>query len=83
MVFYLHPWELDRGQPDVPGMSLAARLRHSGGTRTAELRLRRFLEEWGRKLTFMRMSDALTDGRQIRRYACDELSWGAVNRMSH
>lgn len=66
LVFYLHPWELDCGQPDVPGMSLATRLRHSGGTRTAELRLRRFLEEWGPKLTFMRMSDAVTDGRGIR-----------------
>jgi len=29
----LHPWELDEGQPDLPGASLGHRFAHSAGLR--------------------------------------------------
>jgi polysaccharide deacetylase family protein (PEP-CTERM system associated) len=30
-MFYLHPWEVDEGQPVLPGLSGVTRLRHYGG----------------------------------------------------
>ena len=45
-IFYLHPWEIDPGQPRVPGTSLKTRLRHYVNLRRAEPRLRRLLGEF-------------------------------------
>jgi polysaccharide deacetylase family protein (PEP-CTERM system associated) len=45
-VFYFHPWEIDPGQPRVPGTSLKTRLRHYVNLRRAEPRLRRLLGEF-------------------------------------
>ncbi len=49
-IFYLHPWELDPGQPRPPGLDLRTRLRHYGGLRGVEGRLRRLLQQvpWDR-----------------------------------
>ena len=43
---YLHPWELDPDQPRVEGASWLTRLRHYGGLRNTEPRLRRLLSEF-------------------------------------
>jgi len=49
-VFYLHPWELDPGQPRVAGTSLKTRVRHYLNLHRTESRLRRLLGDfkWGR-----------------------------------
>lgn len=49
-VFYLHPWELDPDQPRPPGLDRRTRLRHYGGLRRVEGRLRRLLRQarWDR-----------------------------------
>jgi polysaccharide deacetylase family protein (PEP-CTERM system associated) len=45
-IFYFHPWEIDPGQPRVPGTSLKTRFRHYVNLRRAEPRLRRLLGEF-------------------------------------
>ena len=45
-VFYIHPWEIDPGQPRVEGLSRLARLRHYAGLENAEARLRDLLTEF-------------------------------------
>ena len=45
-VFYTHPWEIDPGQPRVPGAGLRARLRHYTGLRATERRLARLLHDF-------------------------------------
>jgi polysaccharide deacetylase family protein (PEP-CTERM system associated) len=49
-IFYLHPWEIDPGQPRQNNASLKSRLRHYTNLGTTEVRLRRLLGEfrWGR-----------------------------------
>ena len=44
-VFYVHPWELDPGQPRLP-VPWLSRLRHYGGLERVEGRLRRLLDEF-------------------------------------
>ena len=48
--FYLHPWEIDPGQPRLPGLGLRTRLRHYLQLRRTLPRLRRLLRDfrWGR-----------------------------------
>ncbi len=48
-VFYIHPWELDPGQPRVSGLTRLARLRHYLGLRRSEERFGSLLEgfRWG------------------------------------
>jgi polysaccharide deacetylase family protein (PEP-CTERM system associated) len=43
---YLHPWELDPGQPRIEGISWLTRLRHYGGLERTESRLRRLFREF-------------------------------------
>lgn len=43
---YLHPWELDSEQPSFSGMGLLKKLRHYGGTKRLDKRLRFFLENF-------------------------------------
>jgi hypothetical protein len=45
-MFYLHPWELDPGQPRVPGMSPARRFRHYNNLARTEERLERLVGEF-------------------------------------
>ena len=45
-IFYLHPWEVDPGQPRVAGASLTSRLRHYTNLSRCEARLVRLLGEF-------------------------------------
>lgn len=49
-IFYFHPWEIDPGQPRVPGASLKTRFRHYVNLGRTEPRLERLLSDfrWGR-----------------------------------
>lgn len=49
-VFYFHPWEIDPGQPRVPGAPLKSRLRHYTNLDRMAPKLRELLRDfaWGR-----------------------------------
>jgi polysaccharide deacetylase family protein (PEP-CTERM system associated) len=49
-IFYFHPWEIDAGQPRVPGIDLKTRFRHYVNIPRMESRLRCLLADfqWGR-----------------------------------
>lgn len=49
-MFYFHPWEIDSGQPRIPGAPLKARFRHYTNLGRMEKRLVKLLEafEWRR-----------------------------------
>jgi polysaccharide deacetylase family protein (PEP-CTERM system associated) len=49
-IFYMHPWEIDPGQPRIPGTSLKTRFRHYVNLERTESRLSRLLRDfrWGR-----------------------------------
>ena len=49
-VFYFHPWEIDPGQPRIPGIGMKTRFRHYVNIGRTEARLARLLDdfEWGR-----------------------------------
>jgi polysaccharide deacetylase family protein (PEP-CTERM system associated) len=49
-IFYMHPWEIDPGQPRIPGTSLKTRFRHYINLQRTEPRLGRLLRDfrWGR-----------------------------------
>ncbi|HCN70136.1 MAG TPA: polysaccharide deacetylase family protein, partial [Candidatus Accumulibacter sp.] len=50
VIFYFHPWEIDAGQPRIPGISAKTRFRHYVNLHRTEGRLRRLLADfrWGR-----------------------------------
>ena len=45
-IFYFHPWELDPGQPRVPGIDQKTRFRHYLNLHQTEHRLRRLLKDF-------------------------------------
>ena len=45
-VVYLHPWELDPGQPEHPGVSLLGRVRHGIGTGRLLAKVERLLDRF-------------------------------------
>ena len=49
-IFYFHPWEIDAGQPRIPGIDLKTRFRHYVNIGRTEQRLARLLDDfrWGR-----------------------------------
>lgn len=49
-IFYFHPWEIDHGQPRVPGIDLKTRFRHYVNIARTEQRLDALLGDfrWGR-----------------------------------
>lgn len=49
-IFYFHPWEIDPGQPRIPGAPLKSRLRHYSrlGAMAGKLRTLISRHEWGR-----------------------------------
>ncbi len=49
-IFYFHPWEIDHGQPRVPGINLKTRFRHYVNIGRTEQRLDALLSDfrWGR-----------------------------------
>ena len=44
--FYFHPWEIDPGQPRVPGLPLRSRVRHYTGLSAMEAKLKRLLQDF-------------------------------------
>ncbi len=49
-IFYFHPWEIDVGQPRVPGINLKTRFRHYVNIPRMETKLQQLLADfrWGR-----------------------------------
>jgi polysaccharide deacetylase family protein (PEP-CTERM system associated) len=49
-IFYCHPWEIDHGQPRIPGINLKTRFRHYVNISRTEQRLDALLSDfrWGR-----------------------------------
>ena len=49
-IFYFHPWEIDTGQPRIPGISRKTRFRHYVNISRMQGRLNRLLDDfkWGR-----------------------------------
>ncbi len=45
-IFYFHPWEIDPGQPRVPGVSLKTKFRHYVNLGRTEQRLARLLQDF-------------------------------------
>ena len=45
-ILYIHPWEIDPGQPRVPGLARTHSFRHYVGLRTAERRFRSLLGDF-------------------------------------
>ena len=56
-IFYLHPWEIDPGQPRVPGLSMKSRFRHYNNLSRCEARLERLLA----KFPFAPVTEVLVD----------------------
>ena len=46
VMFYLHPWEIDPGQPRVDGLPWSKRFRHYNNLEVAEARLERLLSDF-------------------------------------
>ncbi len=49
-IFYFHPWEIDAGQPRIPGIDLKTRFRHYVNIPRMDAKLQRLLDDfrWGR-----------------------------------
>jgi polysaccharide deacetylase family protein (PEP-CTERM system associated) len=49
-IFYVHPWEIDAGQPRVAGVRMRSRLRHYTNLKKMPTRLARLVQDfhWGR-----------------------------------
>ena len=49
-IFYFHPWEIDPGQPRIPGIDAKTRFRHYVNLERNEAKLRQLLQDfrWGR-----------------------------------
>jgi polysaccharide deacetylase family protein (PEP-CTERM system associated) len=66
---YLHPWEIDAGQPRMPG-SLTARLRHYVGLASTKKKLRRLLADFdfttaANLLADLAPNQSLSDARSL------------------
>lgn len=59
-VFYFHPWEIDAGQPRVPGIDAKTRFRHYVNIARMERKLESLLDDfrWGRMDTIFLDRDA-------------------------
>jgi polysaccharide deacetylase family protein (PEP-CTERM system associated) len=49
-IFYFHPWEIDHGQPRIPGIDARTRFRHYVNIGRTDARLQQLLQDfrWGR-----------------------------------
>jgi polysaccharide deacetylase family protein (PEP-CTERM system associated) len=65
-VFYIHPWEIDPGQPRPEGVSRLSRFRHYVGLRRCEGRLTSLLRDfrWTTMADLLEQSGALTQDRE-------------------
>lgn len=63
-VFYFHPWEVDTGQPRIPGISAKTHFRHYVNIHRMEQRLNRLLADftWGRMDELFLAPVGSTDG---------------------
>jgi len=59
-IFYLHPWEIDPGQPKIPGASWFSRFRHYTNLGRCEARLEQLLQDF----TFSTVSQCLSASTQ-------------------
>jgi hypothetical protein len=46
VVFYLHPWEIDPGQPRIKNLSASQKFRHYRNLDQTEKRLRRLIDDF-------------------------------------
>lgn len=60
-IFYLHPWEIDAGQPRQTGISAKTRFRHYVNLGRTEARLRRLLTEFAWDRVDRAMARAIRD----------------------
>ena len=62
-IFYFHPWEIDTGQPRVPGIDMKTRFRHYVNIPRMEGRLQHLLADfqWGRMDQIFMAQRAATD----------------------
>jgi len=60
-VFYLHPWEIDVGQPRLKGIAAWHRFRHYVGLRNTESKLRKLIGECSIHFVCKRMVDLLNE----------------------
>lgn len=58
-MFYIHPWEIDPGQPRIEGVSRGSRFRHYVGLKSTEAKLRRLLSTF----QFGTLSDVMNSNR--------------------
>ena len=56
-VFYIHPWEVDPGQPEVTGISRFSKFRHYNNLDKCDQRLEKLLNDF----KFDTMKNVLTD----------------------
>jgi hypothetical protein len=61
---YIHPRDLDAGQPMVPDLPLKRKFRSYVGLKTAESKLRRYLTDFS--FTDIRQADAQVDWSKAR-----------------
>jgi len=66
-VFYMHPWEIDAGQPKVEQASLFSRFKHYKNIETTEAKLEMLIESFA-GCRFAACKDYVTDG--ARKRAC-------------
>ncbi|MBI5256424.1 MAG: DUF3473 domain-containing protein [Burkholderiales bacterium] len=66
-IFYFHPWEIDQGQPRIPGIDMKTRFRHYVNIARMERRLQQLLADfrWGRmdEIFLARAAAPVTFGR--------------------
>ena len=65
-VFYLHPWEVDPGQPKVAGLPAKSRLRHRLNLRTTEAKLAAMLSAFGWDRVDRAFADAIEGTEEVR-----------------
>lgn len=66
LLSYIHPRDLDKGQPVIPGISLKRRIKSRWGIASAEAKLRRYMKEF-----------SFTDIRD----AEDSIDWSSVQNV--
>lgn len=71
-IFYLHPWEIDPGQPRIPGASWFSRFRHYTNLGRCETRLEQLLQDFN----FSTVSQCLSTNTQSTTINIEQLSNG-------
>ena len=69
-VFYFHPWEVDPGQPRIPGINAKTRFRHYVNLHRTEARLKRLLADF----SWSRMDDVFLADQMPRMNGADTVA---------